>query len=116
MELIERDELKAKIDRGDDFKLVMVLGEWAFNAKHIPGSMNIFDPKKATELLAPDDEIVLYCSNPACPASIFAYHLLTTGGYEHVQRYAGGIYDWEQAGLPVEGTRAKPLGQVATQT
>jgi hypothetical protein len=27
MELISRDELKEKLDRGDDFKLVMVLEE-----------------------------------------------------------------------------------------
>ena len=30
MQLISRDELKKKIDRGDDFKLVMTLGEWHF--------------------------------------------------------------------------------------
>jgi hypothetical protein len=34
MELISRDELKEKLDRGDDFKLVMVLEEWAYRAKH----------------------------------------------------------------------------------
>ena len=30
MNLIEKDELRDKIERGDAFKLVMVLGEWAF--------------------------------------------------------------------------------------
>jgi len=30
MNLIDRDELKAKLDCGDDFKLVMTLTEWAF--------------------------------------------------------------------------------------
>lgn len=34
---IDRDELKAKLDRGDDFKLVMAMHEWGFNAAHIPG-------------------------------------------------------------------------------
>ncbi len=113
MELIERDELKAKLDREDDFKLVMVLGEWTFKAKHIPGSMNIFDPTRATELLSPEDDIVLYCSNPECPASTYTYHLLTSGGFEHVKRYAGGNVDWEQAGLRVEGTHARPLGKMS---
>ena len=60
MELITREELKAKLDRGDDFKLVMVLGDWAFRAKHIPGSLNISTPEKATQLLKPEDEIVVY--------------------------------------------------------
>jgi hypothetical protein len=41
MNLISREELKEKLDRGDKFKLVNALGEWAFNAKHIPGSINI---------------------------------------------------------------------------
>lgn len=60
MELISRDELKAKLDRGDDFKLVMVLGEWAFRAMHIPGSINVSNLEDATRLLKPEDEIVIY--------------------------------------------------------
>lgn len=103
MNLITRDELKEKLDRGDDFKLVMVLSEWAYRAKHIPGSININAPNQALELLQPDDEIVLYCSNPSCPASPYAYDLLTKQGYSNVRRYAGGIADWEEAGLPLEG-------------
>jgi len=52
--------LKAKLDRGDEFELVMSLGEWAFRAKHIPGSLNVSNPVKAAELLKPEDEIVVY--------------------------------------------------------
>ena len=33
MNLISREELKEKLDRGDKFKLVNALGEWAFEAK-----------------------------------------------------------------------------------
>jgi hypothetical protein len=29
------------IDRGDNFKLVMILGEWAYRANHIPGSLHL---------------------------------------------------------------------------
>ena len=57
---IERDELKAKLDRGDDFKLVMVLGEWGFRAKHIPGSLNLSSPEQVPQMLDPKDEIVVY--------------------------------------------------------
>jgi hypothetical protein len=60
MNLISRDELKAKLDRGDDFRLVMTLGEWAYRATHIPGSLNVSNPKDAAKLLKPDDEIVIY--------------------------------------------------------
>jgi hypothetical protein len=49
MRLIDREELKLKLDRGEDFKLVMVLGEWAYRAKHIPGSLNLDTIEKALE-------------------------------------------------------------------
>ncbi|MFQ5794941.1 MAG: rhodanese-like domain-containing protein [Candidatus Bipolaricaulia bacterium] len=103
MKLISREELKEKLDRGDDFKLVMVLGDWAYRAKHIPGSLNIFTPELAKAHLDPDDEIVVYCSNEACIASIAAYKLLVDNGYKNVRRYAGGLADWEEAGYLLEG-------------
>jgi hypothetical protein len=53
MKLISREELKEKLDRGDKFKLVNALGEWAFNAKHIPGSINISKIEDAKKILNP---------------------------------------------------------------
>ena len=50
MELIEREELKAKIDRGDDFRLVNALGGWAFRASRIPGSVHFDSPEEAMAL------------------------------------------------------------------
>ncbi|MFQ5870207.1 MAG: rhodanese-like domain-containing protein [Candidatus Zixiibacteriota bacterium] len=103
MNLITREELKETIDRGDKFKLIMVLGDWQYRAKHIPGSINISSPEdpKVKEL-SKDDEIVVYCSNVHCAASMYAYQVLENAGFK-VQRYAGGILDWEEAGYPLEG-------------
>ena len=103
MNLISREELKEKLDRGDDFKLVMTLGEWGYRAKHIPGSLNINTPEQGREMLDLDDELVVYCSNEACTASIYAYNILVQNGYKNVRRYAGGLLDWEDAGYPLEG-------------
>ncbi len=103
MELIDREELKAKMDRGDDFKLVNTLGELAFEGMHIPGSINIHSPKRMLNDLDPEDEIVVYCSDPLCPASLMAYHLLAKHGFKHVRRYAGGLSDWAEAGYPLKG-------------
>jgi rhodanese-related sulfurtransferase len=103
MNLISREELKQKLDRGDKFKLVNALGEWAFNAKHIPGSINISKIEDAKKRLNPSDEIIIYCSNPSCIVSISGYQLLTNMGYKNVRRYAGGIEDWQNAGYPLEG-------------
>ena len=107
MELISREDLKEKLDRMDDFKLVMVMGDWQFQAMHIPGSLNISAPEIAREILDMDDDIVVYCSNVTCYASIIAYNQLTAKGYKRVRRYAGGIFDWEEAGYPVEGEMVK---------
>ncbi|MCH8223533.1 MAG: rhodanese-like domain-containing protein [Chloroflexi bacterium] len=103
MLLISREDLKAKLERHDDFKLVMVLGDWAYRAKHIPGSLHVDDPTKAKAVLDPSDEIIVYCSDVKCAASKYAYDQLTSGGYTNVRRYAGGISDWEEHGLPLEG-------------
>ena len=102
MKLISREELKEKIDRGDDFKLVMTMGEFAFKAAHIPGSLNISSREQEKGLLSQEDEIVVYCSNEACTASPAAYHNLTSNGFNNVRRYAGGLADWDEAGYPLE--------------
>jgi rhodanese-related sulfurtransferase len=101
--VIDAQELKARLDRGDDFKLVNALGDWEFRAKHIPGSLHFPKMEDALEALRPDDDIVVYCSNPSCRASSMMYKELTELGYEHVWRFEGGIVAWEDAGYPLEG-------------
>lgn len=104
IDTINRDELKEKLDRGDDFKLVFTLGDWAFQAKHIPGSLNISNPDDIGDYLDRlEDEIVVYCSNDSCVASIAAYKMLKDAGFKNVRRYSGGLLDWEDAGYPLEG-------------
>ena len=100
---IEREELKAKLDRGDNFKLVMAMHEWGFNAAHIPGSVHFNTVEDARQSLDLDDEIVVYCTDPACVASQFAYRWLDEAGYTNVRRYSGGISDWAAAGYELEG-------------
>jgi rhodanese-related sulfurtransferase len=101
---IGRDELKAKLERGDDLRLVMALGRWAFEAKHIPGSLHFDTPEDLYAAVAPDDEVVVYCSNVDCLASVALYRDLVRRGYRNVRRYAGGLLDWEDAGFPLEGS------------
>lgn len=100
---IDRDELRRKLEAKDPrLKLVMALGEWEFRAKHIPGSLHFKDADEMLATLRKDDEIVVYCTNPPCRASIAAYHRLVQEGYANVRRYSGGIEDWEGAGFPLE--------------
>jgi len=100
---IDRDELRDKLDRGEGFKLIMALNRWAFDAKHIPGSLHFDTPAELYAAMKPDDEVVVYCSNVDCVSSVALYRDLVRRGYRNVRRYSGGLLDWEDAGLPLEG-------------
>jgi rhodanese-related sulfurtransferase len=100
---IDREELKAKLDRHEDIKLIMALNRWAFEAKHIPGSLHFDTPDALYAAIRPDNEVIVYCSNVDCLSSVALYRDLVARGYRNVRRYSGGLLDWEDAGLPLEG-------------
>ena len=64
MNTIDREALKEKMDRGDDFLLLEVLGEASYNQEHLPGAIR-YEGRDQVEALAPDRsaEIVAYCSS-----------------------------------------------------
>jgi rhodanese-related sulfurtransferase len=65
---ISRDELKQKIDRRDPFRLVETLPEYMYQARHLPGAVNLppNQLKELTPTLLPDKgaDIVVYCGSP----------------------------------------------------
>ena len=67
-----------------------------------PGSLHFNDPDDLHAFLSEDDEIIMYCSNVDCLSSVALYRALLARGYQNVRRYAGGLLDWEGAGLPLE--------------
>ena len=101
---IDRDELRAKLERGEDLKLVMALSRWAYDAKHIPGSLHFETVDDLSAAVDPEDDVVVYCSHAACQSSVRLYHDLVRRGFRNVRRYAGGLLDWEDAGMPLDGT------------
>ena len=106
---ITRDELKAKMDRGDDFVLVEALSQKHYRSSHLPGAINLpYEFVDEAEKVLPDKgaEIVVYCMNPDCVASAEEARELEEMGYERVLHYRAGKQDWIRAGLPVEGRRA----------
>lgn len=102
MQIISREELKAKIDSGAAIKLVMVLSEWHYDQVRLPGSILVNTVEAALQTLDKDEEIIVYCTGGACMASIQAYHILKTRGYKQVRRYEGGLIEWEAFGYPLE--------------
>jgi rhodanese-related sulfurtransferase len=105
---IGREELKAKLDRGDDFRLIMALNRWAFESKRIPGSLHFDTPEELYAAIRPEDEVVVYCSQRDCLSSVAVYRDLVRRGYSNVRRYAGGLLEWEDAGLPLDGEFGTP--------
>ena len=64
MKTIDREELKEKIERGDDFVLLEVLSEQSYARGHLPGAIRFPGRSEVPDLL-PDKAttVVAYCSN-----------------------------------------------------
>lgn len=108
---ISRDELRAKLESGDDVVVVEALGPMYYDDAHLPGARNLphdqVDGLAATVLPDRDAFVVVYCSNTACQNSVVASRRLVELGYTNVHEYVAGKQDWIEAGLPVEQTLAR---------
>ena len=110
METVDRNQLRAALERGDELVLVDALPPISFAASHLPGAINI--PPASVDERAPrripdrESEIVVYCQNPNCESSLEVGQRLVELGYRNVSHYPGGKNDWKGAGLPLEGGRA----------
>jgi rhodanese-related sulfurtransferase len=88
-------ELKARLDRGDNFRLIDVreTEEWA--VAKLPGAelipLSQFQ-SRATEELGKDEEIILYCHHGMRSGRAQGY--LKTQGYTQVLNLTGGIDAW----------------------
>ncbi len=106
---ITREELKAKLDRRDDFVLVDALSAEHYESSHLPGAINLpYEFVDEAERVLPDKdaEIIVYCMNTEYEASTEEARELTQMGYRNVRHYAESKQGWIKAGLPVEGHRA----------
>jgi rhodanese-related sulfurtransferase len=106
---ISREELKRKLDGGEDFVLVEALPRKYWNKSHLPGAINL--PHDRIAALAPaflpdrQREVVVYCANTQCPNSEIAARTLSQLGYTRVYEYVEGKADWEAASYPLESLR-----------
>jgi rhodanese-related sulfurtransferase len=103
-----REELKAKMDRGEKFVLVDALPAKHYESSHLPGAVNLpyeFVDEAETILPDKDAKIVVYCMNLDCEASTKEAREPEEMGYQNVLHYVEGKQGWLRAGLPVEGNR-----------
>ena len=107
---IDRESLREKVERGDDFLLVDALSPMSFAASHLPGAINLtpgwVDERARRRIPDLDTEIVVYCLGADCDSSIKVANRLIELGYRNIRHYAEGMNDWMEAGLPLEGGRA----------
>ena len=65
---VSREELKAKMDRGETFTLVETLAEVAYQHEHLPGAINLPLRRLETEardVLDPSRPVIVYCFDSA---------------------------------------------------
>lgn len=103
-DVIGREELKARLDKGHPITLVMMLDSYMYERIRIPGSVHINTSQDVAHLL-PDKaaEIVVYGTESQGSTSLIGLLMLRRMGYTNVRCYSGGLRDWRQAGYPVEG-------------
>ncbi len=66
VEDISREELKAKMERGEDFVLLEALPEKSYRRSHLPGAINLppGQTDQAEELVPNKGAEVVYCASP----------------------------------------------------
>jgi rhodanese-related sulfurtransferase len=106
---IDRESLREKLERGDDFVLVDALSPMSFAASHLPGAINLtpgwVDERARRRIPDLDTEVVVYCLGVDCDSSVKVANRLIELGYRNIHHYAQGMNDWVEAGLPLEGGR-----------
>lgn len=102
LEAITRDELAARLRRGD-VVVLDVRPEPEFRAGHIAGSRSIPPGglRRALRSLPKHVEVVAYCRGSYCVYADEAVRELRRRGYD-ARRLEDGYPEWRQAGLPVE--------------
>jgi rhodanese-related sulfurtransferase len=104
---ISREELRQKVERGDDFVLIDALAPMSFARSHLPGAINLppewVDERGPRRIPALDTEVVVYCTSSTCDSSVIVAERLIELGYRNVRHYLEGKSDWVKAGLPLEG-------------
>ena len=67
-----------------------------------------------SKMLKIDDTIVVYCASFECQASTNAAKKLISLGFKNVLDYKGGLKDYKEANLPLEGSLHKAASKVAS--
>jgi rhodanese-related sulfurtransferase len=102
MRTLSYDQLKKMREQHEDFVLIDVLPEEAFNDAHIPDSLNIplrqadFESQVQNAAGSKEKKVVVYCAGFECDASRNAAKKLDDAGFPDVYAYEGGVKEWQK--------------------
>jgi rhodanese-related sulfurtransferase len=99
---ITPEDVKAKLDRGEEFTLVDVREPWEVETAHLDSAKLIpmgDVPSRAHQELDPEDHIVVICHHGVRSMNVTAW--LRQQGFEKAQSMRGGIDAWSRR---VDGT------------
>jgi rhodanese-related sulfurtransferase len=101
IEVVGREELAARLDRGE-VVLLDVRPAAEFEAGHIRGARSapITELRRHLRALPPGAEVVAYCRGPYCVYADEAVRELARQGFR-ARRLTDGFPEWKRAGLPV---------------
>ena len=90
--------------------VVDVLPAESYAAAHVKGAISIpsaqIQGAAARQLPDKSARIVVYCASFHCGASTSAATALQKLGYTNVYDFKGGLKQWRELGLPIEGSEA----------
>lgn len=104
--VITREEVRQRLKDGSAV-VINILSRKEYDEIHIKGSISIpYDLLENGELDAIGNQrnVITYCKSYDCGASMGAARILKEKGY-NAMVYGGGIREWEQSGMPVEGSK-----------
>ena len=105
---IGRDELRAKMENGEEFVLVDALAPMSYARSHLPGAINLplewVDERAHRSRARHGDRRLLHRRgvHQLRPGRRALRHL----GYSNVRHYVEGKTDWTGAGLPLRAVRS----------
>lgn len=101
---VSADDVKAMLDRGDDFELIDTREESEFSRGHLPGarhlSKGIIERDIESAVPKTSTPIVLYCGGGF--RSALAADNLQKMGYRNVVSMDGGWREWTEKLYPIE--------------
>ena len=101
---VSLEDLKARLDVGEDLTVVDVREKDEWRQGHLPGAIHVprgfLEMQAASRLPNKDANIVAYCAGGI--RSAFATKMLQDLGYKNVESANPGFGDWKDKGYPVD--------------